>query len=227
MAPAPALKLTLFDLDGTLLSGDSDALWCEFLLREGVLAAEGFAERQRDIEQRYRAGNVTAQEFCDFYVATLAGRSADEWAPLRTRFIEEMVVPCIPAAAVALVEQHRVRGELLVLTTATCRFLSEPTARHLRLEDLIATEAEQIGCIFTGRTSGTLNMREGKVARLRQWLADRGLPASLLDEATAYSDSINDLPLLEAVREPVAVDPDERLAQVAAERGWAVLRMAR
>jgi phosphoserine phosphatase len=136
------LKLTLFDLDHTLLSGDTDALWCEFLLREGLLPAADFAQRSRDIEQRYRAGSVSAQEFCDFYVGTLAGRSAAQWEPIRRRFVEQAVLPRIPAAAVALVERHRVARDLLVLTTATNRFLTEPTARHLGFEHVIATEAE-------------------------------------------------------------------------------------
>lgn len=218
--------LALFDLDHTLLSGDSDVLWCSFLVAEGVLERGSFEARNADMEARYRAGAVGAAEFSSFYVATLAGRSAAQWAPLRARWLQREVLPRIPAAARALVQRHRQAGDLCVLTTATNRFLTEPTAEHLGFEHLIATDCERgaDGC-FTGRPAGVLNMREGKVARLQAWLADRGETLQDFADSVAYSDSINDLPLLSAVRRPVAVDPDARLAAEAASRGWPLLRL--
>jgi HAD superfamily hydrolase (TIGR01490 family) len=220
VAPAQA-RLTLFDLDHTLLHGDSDVLWCEFLMDEGLLERQAFAARNADMEARYRTGTVGLEEFAHFYVGTLAGRSPADWEPLRRRFLREVVAPRIPRDATRLVNDHLEAGDLVVMTTATNRFITEMTARHFGIPYLLATLPELAGGKFTGRTVGTLNMRDGKVARLGEWLGERG--QSLADfESTAYSDSINDLPLLEAVRKPVAVDPDPRLAAIAGERGWAV-----
>jgi HAD superfamily hydrolase (TIGR01490 family) len=144
---------------------------------------------------------------------------------LRREFIEHEIVPRLPQKALALVARHRDGGDRVVLTTATCRFLSEPSAAHLEIDELIATECEldDMGR-FTGRCLGEPNMREGKVQRLLDWLAARNL--RLADcESTLYSDSINDLPLLAAVRNAVAVNPDARLAEVAAGRGWPVMAL--
>jgi HAD superfamily hydrolase (TIGR01490 family) len=219
------MRLTLFDLDHTLLAGDSDQLWCEFLMDRGVLPREPFASLNRAMARDYAAGEVSAQAFCDFYIGTLAGRRADEWAALRRSFADERIVPRIPAAALELVARHRDAGDRLVLTTATCRFLSEPSATHLGIPQLIATESEfDADGRFTGRSRGVLNMREGKLQRLQDWLAQQQL--QLADcESTLYSDSINDLPLLGAVRRAVAVNPDPRLEVVARERGWPVISL--
>jgi HAD superfamily hydrolase (TIGR01490 family) len=219
------MRLTLFDLDHTLLAGDSDQLWCEFLMDRGVLPREPFESRNREMARDYVGGSVGAQAFCDFYIGTLAGRSADAWHSLRRDYIDGHIVPRIPVAAMDLVARHRDAGDLVLLTTATCRFLSELTAVHLGIAQLIATECEtDASGRFTGRSRGVLNMREGKVQRLHDWLARRQL--ALADcESTLYSDSINDLPLLSAVRRAVAVDPDERLAAEAADRGWAVISL--
>lgn len=219
--------LALFDLDHTLLSGDSDVLWCEFLMRRGVLEREDFAARNADMERRYQAGTVGAQEFADFYVGTLAGRTAAQWEAERADFLAEEIVPRIPEAARELVRHHQKAGALVVLTTATNRFITERTAAHLGIPHLLATEVQvDAQGVFTGRTYGTLNMREGKVVRLRDWLQRRSQSIAAF-ESTAYSDSINDLPLLEAVSQPVAVDPDARLEAIAIARGWPVLRLAR
>jgi HAD superfamily hydrolase (TIGR01490 family) len=217
-------RLVLFDLDHTLLSGDSDVLWCDFLMDKGLLERAEFAQRNADMDARYRAGTVGAQEFADFYVGTLAGKSPAQWAALRREFMATQVAPRIPAAALDLVKRHRDAGDLAVMTTATNRFITELTALHFGIDHLLATEPEVRDDLFTGRCSGTLNMRAGKVERLHEWLAARS--QALGDfRSVAYSDSSNDLPLLEAVDEAVAVDPDARLAAIAQERGWRVLRL--
>src|SRR5512138_961198 len=222
--PRP-LPLTLFDLDHTLLDGDSDVLWCEFLMAQGELDRARFEPLNQRMDREYRAGTVGTQAFCEFYVSTLAGRTRKQWEPLRRQFLETVVAPRLSTAARALVERHRRAGELVVLTTATNRFITELTAAHLGLPHLIATECElDAGGCFTGRISGTLNMRDGKVTRLREWLTAQRIDWRDCD-TTFYSDSINDLPLLAAVRKPVAVNPDMRLAAEAAERGWPVLHL--
>jgi HAD superfamily hydrolase (TIGR01490 family) len=220
------MNLTLFDLDHTLLSGDSDVLWCEFLIGRGLLDAEAFGARNAEMERRYKAGTVDAVEFADFYAGTLAGRTAVQWEPLRQEFLATAIVPRIPQSALDLVNRHLDAEDLVVMTTATNRYITELTALYFGIEHLLATEVERAGDAFTGRTQGTLNMREGKVQRLQEWLAARGHRMKEF-VSTAYSDSINDLPLLASVRHPVAVDPDPRLAAVAEERGWPVLLLVR
>jgi HAD superfamily hydrolase (TIGR01490 family) len=217
-------RLALFDLDHTLLSGDSDVLWCEFLMAKGVLARAGFEARNDDMARRYADASVTAQAFCDFYVSTLAGRSLAEWQPLCAEFLSDVVAPRIPASAHALVDAHRQQGHTLLLTTATNRVITEQTAAHLGIPDLIATDVALSDGVCTGRTAGTLNMREGKVERLQAWLRSRSIEWRDCD-ATFYSDSINDLPLLAAVQHPVATNPDAMLAAEAAQRGWPVVRL--
>ena len=220
------MKLVLFDLDHTLLSGDSDVLWCDFLVEQGVLDGSVFTARNADIEARYKDGTVGLEEFANFYVGTLAGRTPQEWEALRQVFLATSIVPRIGRAAVDLARGHLQAGDLVVMTTATNRFITELTAAYFGIEHLIATEPQLQDGVFTGRTTGTLNMREGKVARLHAWLQDR---AQSLDQfhSSAYSDSINDLPLLSAVRRPVAVDPDPRLRAQATQRGWQILELTR
>lgn len=221
------MKLAVFDLDHTLLSGDSDVLWCEFLLARGELDRARFEARNREVERGYRDGSITPREFSEFYLSTLSGRSRAALDALRDDYLRDCIAPRIPASARALVELHRAAGDLLVLSTATNRYLTEPSAARLGFENVIATEPEEAGGFFTGRAKGTLNMREGKVERLRAWLASMALPAAFLRSATFYSDSINDLPLLQAVGEPVAVDPDPRLLAHARSAGWRVLHLVR
>jgi HAD superfamily hydrolase (TIGR01490 family) len=219
------VKLALFDLDHTLLAGDSDVLWCEFLMREGVLERADFAPRNAAMARDYRAGSVSVEAFCAFYVGTLAGRSLAQWEPLRRRFLDEEIAPRLAEAAQALVRRHRDAGDLVVLTTATNRVITELTADHLGIEHLIATDCElTVDGRLSGRIAGTPNMREGKVARLHDWLAARGAKLSDFD-SSFYSDSMNDLPLLAAVDRPVVVDADERLAAEASRRGWPALSL--
>ena len=222
--------LAVFDLDNTLLTGDSDVLWCEFLVAQGVLPPTQLAENAR-MDAGYRAGTVSVADFSQFYVGTLGGRSPAFWAPWLQHFLQQVVLPRVPASARALVQQHRAAGHTLVLSTATNRVITERTAAALDIPQLIATEAALIDGIYTGHTSGVPNMRGGKVQRLHAWLATRGLDDSARAQALAaahfYSDSANDLPLLQAVGHPVVVDPDPRLLAEAQAHGWPVLRLDR
>ncbi|MEO5843617.1 MAG: HAD-IB family hydrolase [Caldimonas sp.] len=225
-ARSAARKLALFDLDGTLLAGDTDVLWCEFLIDAGVLDRATFAAANREVASRYEAGAIAAIEFAAFYAATLAGRSPAQWAPLRARFIAATIAPKLGAAAFELVARHRSAGDRLVLTTATNRFLTAPIAARLGIDELIATELEVApGGEFSGRTTGIVNMREGKVARLATWLSAEGQSLASLASATLYSDSINDLALLDAVGTPIVVDPDDHLRAEAARRAWPVISL--
>jgi HAD superfamily hydrolase (TIGR01490 family) len=220
------MRLALFDLDHTLLSGDSDTLWFEFLAGRGLVDPSQrrlFAQ----LAASYTAGSVTPADYCNFHAGLLAGHVPATLRPLREAFLAEVIRPRIPADARALLHSHRESGHVLVLTTATNRVVSELTAADLGVDDYIGTELEVADGRYTGRTQGVLNMRIGKVERLRQWLLDKGLGESVLKQATFHTDSINDLPLLSVVRRPVVVDPDPRLASAAMRKGWKVLRLAR
>ena len=218
-------RLAIFDLDHTLLSGDTDVLWCAFLIARGVLDGATFAARSAELERRYRAGTVGTREFAGFYASTLAGRAPGEWEAERRLFLEQEIAPRLPAAARALVERHRAEGAELLMSTATSRFLTERTAAHLRIAELLATELELRDGRLSGELLGEPNMREHKVTRLHAWLAERGRDRGELRSAVAYSDSINDLPLLSAVGHPVAVDPDERLRAHAQAQGWPIISL--
>ena len=220
------MRLALFDLDHTLLSGDSDILWFEFLAARGLVDNSQrrlFAQ----LAASYTAGSVTPADYCNFHAGLLAGHTPGTLQPLREAFLAEVIRPRIPADARTLLQSHRESGHFLVLTTATNRVVSELTAIDLGVDDYIGTELEVADGCFTGRTHGVLNMRIGKVERLRDWLRDRGEDESVLKQATFHTDSINDLPLLSVVRRPVVVDPDPRLASAAMRKGWKVLRFAR
>jgi HAD superfamily hydrolase (TIGR01490 family) len=220
------MRLALFDLDHTLLSGDSDMLWCDFLIDHGLLDGR-FRERNAEMLRRYGEGTVAPAEFCNFYASTLAGHDAAFWQPWRERLLQELVRPRIPPDARALLRRHRELGDTLVLTTATNRLITELIAEDLGVDHHLATELEQVGGCYSGRTEGVLNMRAGKVERLRSWLAEQGFDDTVLKQATFYSDSINDLPLLSAVGHPVVVDPDDRLLSAARQHGWPVLSFDR
>ena len=214
--------LALFDLDHTLLDGDGDDLWCRFALRHGLVDAD-LEMRNEQMGADYRAGRVSAEAFSDFYASLLGGRTPAFWSPWQDRFLVEEIRHRLPDAARALVASHREAGHTLVLTTASNSVIAARTAAELGFECWLATELALADGVFTGQVQGVPNMREGKLQRLKSWLAERGLPLSTLDRAWFYSDSINDLPLLGSVGHPVAVNPDARLHAHAAAHGWRVI----
>ena len=216
------MKFALFDLDHTLLDGDSDHLWGRFLVRQGVLDGERFAATNARYYADYRAGRLDIHEFLAFGLRPLADHEPGQLQRWRSRFVAENIRPRITAAARELVTGHRDAGHTPVIITATNRFVAEPVAAEFGIAHLIATEPEQQGGRYTGRVQGVPCFREGKVQRFEQWLDERRWQA---DETWFYSDSHNDLPLLQRVQHPVAVNPDEELARVAAERGWPVLAL--
>ena len=212
--------LALFDLDHTLLTLDSDEAWVEFLIEEGALDKAAFERANHDLVSRYRAGEATSVEFTHFYLSTLVDRDSSLLDAWHATYLQRKIRPAISAAARALLAKHRADGHLLVLTTATSRFLTAPIARELGLENLIATEPEMKDGLYTGKVAGTPNMREGKVTRLEAWLAERNLAFDRFRQSWFYSDSVNDLPLLLRVTHPVAVNADPPLGALAREKGW-------
>ena len=216
------MPLAIFDLDNTLLAGDSDYLWGQFLGEIGPVDRDAYERENERFYAEYREGRLDIMEFLAFSLRPLAENPPADLAAWHARFMQEKIEPLITAAAEELVEHHRVAGDTLMIITATNSFVTAPIARRLGIDELIATEPEKDGERFTGRVSGTPSFREGKVERLQQWLDSHD---AVLDGASFYSDSHNDLPLLNLVASPVAVDPDELLAAHARAHGWPIISL--
>jgi HAD superfamily hydrolase (TIGR01490 family) len=218
------LSLAIFDLDNTLLRGDSDHAWGRFLIENHVVDGDAYERENERYYAQYQAGTLDIMEFLAFALRPLAlhdRATLDRW---HQRYMQAKVLPMITPEARTLVDQHRVRGDTLVIITATNRFITAPIAAELGVPHLLATDIEEVDGVFTGKPRGTPTFREGKIAAVHAWLA--GLGTRLEDyESWFYSDSHNDLPLLERVTHPVAVDPDATLRPLARERGWPVISL--
>ena len=218
------MSLAIFDLDNTLLRGDSDHVWGEFLVEQGAVERERFAAENNRYYAAYLAGTLDIYEFLEQHqLRPLAGHDRATLERWRTEFMRLKIAPLITPAARALVEQHRARGDTLLIITATNSFITAPIAQAFGIPHLIATEPAQANGQFTGKVAGVPAYREGKVTRLNEWLSAR---RENLDGSWFYSDSHNDLPLLEIVDHPVAVNADPTLAQVARVRGWPTIELA-
>ncbi|MBV8047344.1 MAG: HAD family hydrolase [Paludibacterium sp.] len=219
------MNLAIFDLDNTLIAGDSEAEWPRFMLKRGLLPP-AHLERSEAFYQQYLAGTLDLQAALRHQLAHLADYSRDELDRLHAEYMAEHILPIIPAKARERLAVHRAQGDLVLIITATNRFLTAPIARELGVEHLIAIElAEDADGNFTGQTEGVLSFREGKIARLESWLAERGDKLENYGTVFFYSDSINDLPLMSMVSQPVAVDPDPALRAHAEAHGWPVISL--
>ena len=216
------MSLAIFDLDNTLLCGDSDYLWGQFLGELGVVDRASYECENERFYQDYREGRLDIMAFLAFSLRPLAQHPREELDAWHRRFMQEKIEPLITPAAEQLVARHRTAGDTLMIITATNAFVTEPIAARLGIPHLIATEPETRGDRFTGRVAGIPSFRDGKVRRLEAWLSRH---ATTLDGSYFYSDSHNDLPLLERVSHPVAVDPDDVLAEHARRRAWPVISL--
>ena len=219
------MRLALFDLDNTLLAGDSDYEWGQFLVDRGVLERGAYEAQNRAYYDQYVAGTLDIHEFLGFALRPLAAHPPADLARWHGEFMAERIRPMIGPKARALVQEHQRSGDLCAIITATNSFVTGPIAREFGIPHLIATEPESKDGRFTGKVAGTPCFREGKIKRLEEWLGGRGKRLADFAESTLYSDSHNDLPLLERVTRPVAVDPDEKLAIQAKERNWAIISL--
>ena len=217
------MNLILFDLDNTLLAGDSDFEWAQFLIDQGVLDREVYEARNQTFYDQYKAGTLDIHEFLDFQLKPLARHPRNQLDAWHREFMATKVIPMIAPGTAQLVQHHA--GDVRMIVTATNSFVTAPIARHLGVPHLIATEPEQVAGEFSGGVAGTPSFREGKVARLEQWLAEQDKTWADVAESWFYSDSLNDLPLLERVHHPVAVDPDATLRAHAEARGWPVISL--
>jgi HAD superfamily hydrolase (TIGR01490 family) len=221
----PADVLALFDMDHTLLPHDSDEQWVDFLIAEGELERSFYEEANRNLITRYSRGEAGPIEFTEFYLSTFVGKEPSRLDALRERYLAQRVRPSISDKARALVDKHRAAGDVTVITTAVSTFLARAIAAEFGVTDVIATEPERIDGRFTGRVSGTPNMREGKIERLHAWLAAREQRLADFRQVWAYADSQNDLALLSHVTHPVAVNADPVLAVHARHMGWPIVQI--
>ena len=219
------MNLALFDLDNTLLAGDSDYEWGQFLVDRGVLDRDEYEAQNKAYYKQYVAGTLDIHEYLGFALRPLACHTSEELAHWHADFMRLRIVPMIGAPARELVQGHHRAGDLCAIVTATNSFVTRPIATEFGVRHLIATEPETRDGRFTGRVAGIPCFREGKIRRVEDWLAGQGHTMSGFARSTFYSDSHNDLPLLERVNSPVAVDPDRQLAAEARRRGWAVISL--
>lgn len=221
------MRLALFDLDNTLLAGDSDYEWGQFLVDRGILERDAYEAQNKAYYQQYVAGTLDIHEYLGFALRPLARHSAEELDRWHTDFMQARILPMIGGPARQLVKGHLQAQDLCAIITATNSFVTTPIAREFGVAHLIATEPEICEGRFTGRVAGTPCYRDGKIVRLDQWLASLGRRLDQFSESVFYSDSHNDIPLLQRVTRAVAVDPDGQLAIEAAQRGWAVISLRR
>ena len=220
------MKLALFDLDHTLIPIDSDYSWGQFTVTLGWRDAETHTRANDAFYEQYKAGTLDIHEYIRFSVAPLAEHGAQKSDAAHRRFMDEVIRPAMKPVAFDLVRQHQDAGDTVIIVTATNEFVTRPIAEAFGVDELIAIDLERDAQGEpTGAIRGTPSFREGKVARVEQWLAARGHSWASVAHSTFYSDSINDLPLLEKVHEPVATNPDARLQAIAQERGWRILNL--
>lgn len=216
------MALAIFDLDNTLIAGDSDHAWGEFLVKQGAVDADTFKRKNDEFYADYEAGELDIFEYIAFSLSPLTMHSKSKILALREQFMAECIEPMILPKAEALLAEHKAQGDTIVIITATNRFVTAPIAERLAVEHLIAIEVEEVDGEYTGNTFGTPSYREGKITRLEEWLQTH--PQDLAG-AHFYSDSHNDLPLLMRVEYPVAVDPDDTLRAYSQEHGWQILSL--
>lgn len=219
------MNLALFDLDNTLLDGDSDFEWSQFLISIGVLDRELFEAKNLHFYEQYKQGTLDIHEFLDFQLKPLsrhARKTLDAW---HLQFMRDKVMAMITQPSRELVNKHLAAGDLCVIVTATNSFVTAPIAREFGIEHLIATDPEHKDGEFTGRVAGIPSFREGKIARLESWLDERGWTLDSFADSTFYSDSLNDLPLLLKVKRPVAANPDDTLRAHAERHGWPIVNL--
>ena len=216
------MALAIFDLDNTLLAGDSDYLWGRFLAEKGIVDGEDYERQNRQFYEDYKAGQLDIHAFLRFSLKPLTEIDTASLTSLHQEFMVSQILPIITTQSRKLIEQHRNKGDVLLIITATNRFITEPIANELGIEHLLATDPEIVNGCYTGNVAGTPCFKEGKIERLNEWLART---REDMQDSWFYSDSLNDIPLLEQVDHPVAVDPDEALAQHAEMKGWPIISL--
>ncbi len=217
------MNLALFDLDYTLLNGDSDHAWGQFLADEGIVDGQQHRRCNDAFWVQYKDGSLDIDAYLRFALAPIAGKTPAELAPLHEKFMQTTIMPMISDAAVKLLATHA--NDLCAIVTATNAFVTLPIARYLGVAQLIACDVEVVNGRYTGRSIGVPSFRHGKTVRVESWLAGLGKTIDDFEQSWFYSDSLNDLPLLERVNRPVAVNPDPTLLAHALACGWPIIEI--
>lgn len=216
------MGLAIFDLDNTLLNGDSDHAWGEFLCSKGIVDTDAYRQANDYFYQQYKAGSLDIFEFLEFALKPLSEHNTHTLEQLHQEFMQTTIAPMMLDKAATLLQKHRDQGDYLLIITATNRFVTGPIAAALGVDNTLATEPEQVDGRYTGKVTGIPCFQAGKVERLHAWLEETGRN---MENSYFYSDSINDKPLLDLVTHPVAVDPDDRLKQAAEANGWPIISL--
>ncbi len=216
------MKLAIFDLDNTLIAGDSDCLWGEFLSEQGYVDSEAYQAGHEEFYQEYLNGVMDIHAFLEFQLKVLADNDRKQLEEWRKNYIEEKIKPIMLPKAIELINEHRQKKHELLIVTATNRFITEPIANEFKIDNLIACEPELIDGQYTGKVIGTPSYAAGKVIRLNDWLKNH---EQKLEESWFYSDSHNDIPLLQEVDHAIAVDADDALRTEAEKRNWPVISL--
>jgi HAD superfamily hydrolase (TIGR01490 family) len=216
------VSLAIFDLDNTLIADDSDYLWGQFLVDQGIVDKEHYEKANAKFYNDYKQGTLDIVEFLNFSLQPLADNEPQQLYQWRTQFIQEIITPLLLKPAQQLIDKHRHKGDVLLVITATNRFVTEPIVKLYGIDNLLATTPEMKDGSYTGRFDGIPCFREGKVKLLEEWLTHSSYS---MQDSWFYSDSHNDLPLLNLVDHPVAVDPDEKLAQCAKQAHWPIISL--
>jgi HAD superfamily hydrolase (TIGR01490 family) len=210
----------LFDLDNTLLAGDSDYNWSLFLIKQGLLDEKTHHERNEQFYLDYKNGNLDIYKFLAFQLKPLSEHSMADLNALHAKYMDSVIRPMMTQKAQDLVNQHKAQGDLCLVITATNSFVTKPIAQAYGIAHLIGTDPEMVNGAYTGGVAGVPSFQEGKVTRLKLWLAERGQVLADFERSYFYSDSHNDLPLMKLVTHPVAVDADAKLTDYAQQHGW-------
>ena len=216
------MSLAIFDLDNTLISDDSDYLWGQFLVDQGIVDKELYERANSKFYDDYKQGNLDIVEFLNFSLAPLANNEPEQLYLWRTKFVEEVIKPIILKPAIRQVNKHRFKGDTVMVITATNRFVTEPIIKLFGIDHLLATTPEFEDGRYTGKFNGTPCFQEGKVKLLQSWLENS---SETLENSSFYSDSYNDISLLELVDNPIAVDPDEKLLAHAEQKNWSIISL--
>ena len=214
------MALAIFDLDHTLLNGDSDYLWGEYMVANQIVDKSEYQAENKAFLRDYQRGQLDNDKYLQFALKPLTLHSIERLYNWRSDYVKNWIEPVVATGTTGLLEYHREQGDTLIIVSATNLFITEPIAELLGIAHILSTEPEIVDQRYTGRYLGTPTYKEGKVEALNKWLEDSG---HSLDDSYFYSDSINDLPLLEQVSTPIAVNPDDKLAAIAEERGWQIL----
>jgi HAD superfamily hydrolase (TIGR01490 family) len=219
------LNLAIFDLDNTLLDGDSDYNWGLFLIKKGIVDAKTYKIQNEQFYKDYQSGKLDIYEFSEFQFRVLKNNTREKLDQLRSEYIEQVIAPMILKKAIDLVENHKKLNDRLLIITATNSFITKPISSLFGIKDLIGTDPDEINGSFTGKVRGIPSFKEGKVERLESWLLEQDLKINDFEKIYFYSDSKNDIPLLSVVTHPVVVNADDELLEMAKQNNWPAISL--